>query len=118
MLDKQIDRLIAEREHAESLGMAQNQADSLLLLRLLLEDVRRNPHRYARSYDVKKTRHTPEQWCEQTGVYVLDPDGWRGENSIGWNVPIPWDMFLSRFNASTVRIVDKEKYLLHRHLFS
>lgn len=43
-----IDKLMAERAHAKSLGMAQNEKDSLLLLALLLEDAKRNPQRYAR----------------------------------------------------------------------
>jgi len=61
-------------------------------------------------------RKTPVEWCASTGVQVLDPDGWRHQ-SPSWETPITWDMFLSRFNESTVRIVDKEKYLLHKHLF-
>lgn len=43
-----IDQLMKERKEAEALGHRQNEADSLLLLKLLLEDVRRNPHHYAR----------------------------------------------------------------------
>lgn len=69
----------------------------------------------------KTYRMTPAQWCEKTGVQVLDPDGWRNDGNkfkISWEIPIPWDMFLSRFNDSTTRIVDKEKYLLYKHLFS
>lgn len=48
MLDQMIDLLMQERAEAETLGHRQNEADSLLLLKLLLEDVRRNPDRYAR----------------------------------------------------------------------
>lgn len=48
MLDKMIDQLMQERKEAEALGHRQNEGDSLLLLKLLLEDVRRNPERYAR----------------------------------------------------------------------
>jgi len=48
MLDQMIDQLMAERKNAEALGHRQNEADSLLLLKLLLEDVRRNPDRYTR----------------------------------------------------------------------
>lgn len=48
MLDKAIDQLMDERKQAEAQGLRQSEADSLLLLSLLLEDVRRNPDRYAR----------------------------------------------------------------------
>ena len=47
ILDQMIDRLMQERAEAEALGHRQSEADSLLLLKLLLEDVRRNPHKYA-----------------------------------------------------------------------
>jgi hypothetical protein len=47
MIDQMIDQLMDERKQAEALGHRQNEADSLLLLALLLEDAKRNPHRYA-----------------------------------------------------------------------
>lgn len=46
-LDDMIDILIEERMQARALGYRQNEGDSELLLKLLFEDVRRNPHRYA-----------------------------------------------------------------------
>jgi hypothetical protein len=46
-LDDMIDMLIDERIAARALGHRQNEGDSELLLKLLFEDVRRNPHRYA-----------------------------------------------------------------------
>lgn len=46
-IDETIDRLMKEREQAQKLGHRQNERDSLLLLALLLEDVKRNPARYA-----------------------------------------------------------------------
>lgn len=46
IIDQQIDQLMAERQRAEALGFKQSEEDSLLLLALLLEDVKRNPHRY------------------------------------------------------------------------
>jgi hypothetical protein len=46
--DKIIDKLMEERELAESQGMRQNEADSMILLAALLEDVKRNPEHYAR----------------------------------------------------------------------
>lgn len=46
-LDDMIDMLIKERMQARALGHRQNEGDSQLLLKLLLEDVRRNPQRYA-----------------------------------------------------------------------
>jgi hypothetical protein len=61
---------------------------------------------------------TPDQWCHKTGVKIIDPDGWRGPDCIGWAVPITWDMFLSRFRQSTVSVDDSAKYLLYKHLFS
>ena len=48
MIDKLIDQLMAERKHAQSLGMAQNEKDASLLLALLLEDAKRNPERYTK----------------------------------------------------------------------
>ena len=48
LLDKTIDQLMDERKRAKELGMEQNNKDSLLLLKLLLEDVRRNPAKYAK----------------------------------------------------------------------
>ena len=27
---------------------------------------------------------TPEQWCEIKGIYILDPDGWRGAGGTGF----------------------------------
>jgi len=47
MFDKLIDCLMDERKQAEALGHRQNEDDSLLLLALLLEDVKRNPDLYA-----------------------------------------------------------------------
>jgi len=47
-MDKLIDKLVAERKHAESLGLAQSKEDAMLLLSLLLEDAKLNPQRYAR----------------------------------------------------------------------
>jgi len=47
LLDKTIDQLMDERKRAEELGMEQKTEDALLLLKLLLEDVRRNPAKYA-----------------------------------------------------------------------
>lgn len=47
VLDKSIDQLIDERKVAESVGHRQNETDSLLLLSLLFEDVRRHPQNYA-----------------------------------------------------------------------
>jgi len=47
LIDQMIDQLMDERRHAESLGLAQKEKDALLLLALLLEDVKRNPQRYA-----------------------------------------------------------------------
>lgn len=49
ILDKVIDELMDERRKAEAQGFRQSEADSLLLLKLLLEDVRRNPDRYTRN---------------------------------------------------------------------
>jgi hypothetical protein len=46
--DQMIDRLMLERKQAEAMGHRQSEKDSLLLLALLLEDVKRNPSTYAR----------------------------------------------------------------------
>jgi hypothetical protein len=58
----------------------------------------------------------PSEWAELTGVEILDPDGWRNGGP-SWETPIPWDMFLSRYNESTVRVVDKVRYKAYQYLY-
>jgi len=48
LLDQMIDMLMAERAEVEKRGLRQNKEDEQMLLKLLLEDVRRNPDQYAR----------------------------------------------------------------------
>lgn len=65
-------------------------------------------------------RKTPEQWSAKFGVQVMDADGWNRASEdwkSEWNHPITQDMFISRFQRSTTRVVDREKYQMYIHLF-
>jgi hypothetical protein len=62
----------------------------------------------------KRDIRTPKEWCDFFGVEIIDPDGWRG-TSPSWNTRITRDMFKSRYQASTVRTVDKEKFKVWKH---
>lgn len=48
-------------------------------------------------------KRTPEEWCEQYGVDILDPDGWRGKNDPPWTEPITLADFYDRALHCTVR---------------
>lgn len=62
-------------------------------------------------------RFKPTKWCDMFGVQVVDPDGWRHGHKPDWNTAITRDMFIERYNMSTTRIVDREKYRRWRHVF-
>lgn len=66
---------------------------------------------------IENKRMTPKQWSELFGVEVIDPDGWRNGSNITWLTPITQDMFIARYNASTVRVIDRERHQQWRHLF-
>ena len=61
------------------------------------------------------TRLTPTEWSDLFGVEVIDPDGWRGAMKPDWNTPITRDMFKTRYQMSTCRVVDKKKYAQWQH---
>jgi hypothetical protein len=44
----------------------------------------------------------PDEWEEETGITVIDPDGWRGANGKSWYVPISRDEFMQRTMFSTL----------------
>jgi len=46
-------------------------------------------------------RRTPEEWCEQYGLIVLDPDGWRTPGAPAWTDPIGLAEFYHRAIEST-----------------
>lgn len=54
------------------------------------------------------TLKTPDEWCADLGVTVLDPDGWR--TRVDEYPPRPWTDLISRaefdarFSVSTVRL--------------
>lgn len=50
-------------------------------------------------------KRTPEQWCEQYGVDIADPDGWRSKDAPAWDEPIALADFLQRARQSTARNV-------------
>lgn len=66
-------------------------------------------------HSAKRDVRTPEQWCEFFGVEVVDPDGWRHGHQPSWDTPITRDMFKERYQMSTCRIVDANKWAQWRH---
>lgn len=42
-----------------------------------------------------------DEWCDITGIRVLDPDGWRDDN-LPWDAPITEGEFIRRAMRSTV----------------
>lgn len=46
---------------------------------------------------------TPEQWCEVTGVEILDPDGWRMDGQ-HFEEPIGFEEFERRLVYCTIRM--------------
>ena len=52
-------------------------------------------------------RKTPEEWAAVKRLYVLDPDGWRGEGSPSWDEPIDEAEFDDRAAMSTVGPLDR-----------
>lgn len=50
---------------------------------------------------------TPDQWCTEHGIRVLDPDGWRHGDALPWDTPISLDEFFRRLAKSTVMPTDQ-----------
>lgn len=48
----------------------------------------------------------PCEWAEIFGHEIIDPDGWRGSAGAGFDEPLTFDDFVSRFIESTVHCVD------------
>ncbi len=49
-------------------------------------------------------KFTPETWQRILGVKIIDPDGWRtGDFDANWQEPISFNVFMDKFNESTVR---------------
>lgn len=45
---------------------------------------------------------TPEEWCDRTGIRIMDPDGWnRKVFEVDWNIPLTRDEFLGKAFLST-----------------
>lgn len=61
---------------------------------------------------------TPAEWCAKFGVEVLDPDGWNRKDPNCMKYPITQSEFIEKYQHSTARVVDYEKYLTYRHLFN
>lgn len=61
----------------------------------------------------KPIKHRPATWMKMTGIYVLDPDGWRGDNK-SMNAPLTEEEWKWRQSKSTCmlknpKVVDKQK---------
>jgi hypothetical protein len=54
-------------------------------------------------------KKTPAAWCDQYGLDVLDPDGWRRDHA-PWAEPVTLPEFWRRFTASTVRQLSYTEY--------
>lgn len=50
-------------------------------------------------------KRTPEKWCEQYGVDIVDPDGWRHTDAPAWDEPITLADFYDRAKQCTIRNV-------------
>lgn len=46
-------------------------------------------------------KKTPEEWAVIRGIFIRDPDGWRGEKS--YDEPITLEEFNERVNESTIQ---------------
>lgn len=58
---------------------------------------------------------TPDEWCELTGIQIMDPDGWDRKNYfVSWNTPITREEFIKKAWMSTCLswpqpLLDEEK---------
>lgn len=46
-------------------------------------------------------KKAPETWCLDTGIKILDPDGWDRKDYESWYTPITRDEFIGRARRST-----------------
>ena len=48
-------------------------------------------------------KKTPDEWCQETGIIVRDPDGWDRRNfSEDWAIPLTWEEFVTKAMFSTI----------------
>jgi hypothetical protein len=52
------------------------------------------------------TLRTPDEWANDLGIHILDPDGWRGPNGRNFSDPIAADEFDRRVWMCTIRLDD------------
>jgi hypothetical protein len=50
-----------------------------------------------------KIKFSPAEWCELTGIEVIDPDGWdrKGDFDADWAKPIDFQTFIAKCDNST-----------------
>lgn len=48
---------------------------------------------------------TPDEWCAQYDILIVDPDGWRGTVYLPWLTPITLHEFYMRGMHSTVDLI-------------
>lgn len=46
----------------------------------------------------------PEDWCTITGIEIIDPDGWRGQEALSCDDPITREDFITRAQVSTCKM--------------
>lgn len=51
--------------------------------------------------DAPPDLRTPDQWCAEYDIRILDPDGWRGTHRLAWDFPISLAEFWRRSRTST-----------------
>jgi hypothetical protein len=51
---------------------------------------------------MSEVKKTPEQWCEELGYKILDPDGWRSEGDPPFDEPLTYEEFWPRLAVSTI----------------
>ncbi len=54
-------------------------------------------------------KKTPDTWCDQYGLEVRDPDGWRRDHT-PWTEPITLPEFWRRYAGSTAKIPTGDDY--------
>lgn len=50
----------------------------------------------------RETKKTPDEWCQELGCKIMDPDGWRTQTAPSFTQPITLEEFQKRFGQSTV----------------
>ena len=57
---------------------------------------------------------TPDDWCKELDIIILDPDGWRFPiNTLDpkdWDIPISHEEFVTRLAYSTIEVKDWPTY--------